>query len=150
MVWILPDEEEKRIEQITQNRMTCMEAINKQEQETEELKKYMPVTHVGFYAPADELNRLVFRASLVAAMRAKVEGFVGVMITASSRKNDINGIKLLDKDGKAWTGHWMFVLELIVNTVDIESSLRNMNEVSIRGFPTSADIFGNEAIEAPL
>ena len=52
MVWILPDEEEKRIEQITQNRMTCMEAINKQEQETEELKKYMPVTHVGFYAPA--------------------------------------------------------------------------------------------------
>ena len=108
------------------------------------------MTHVGFYAEADKLERLVYRASLVAAMRAKSEGVVGVMITASSRKNDMNGLKLIDGDGNLWSGHWMNVVELIVNTVDLDYSIRNLGEASIRGFPTSSDMFGLEPVRPPL
>jgi len=149
-VWILPDEEENRIERCMQNRTSCLAACKKMEEETEPLEKYMPMSHVGFYDLAANLDRLVFRASLVAAMRSKSDGIVGVMITASSRKDDMNGIKLVDKDGNPWTGHWKFVVELLVNTIDLEHSLRNMNEVTIRGYPTFSDMFGVDAIAEPL
>mmetsp|Transcript_22783 Transcript_22783/g.28205 ORF Transcript_22783/g.28205 Transcript_22783/m.28205 type:complete len:87 (-) Transcript_22783:57-317(-) len=83
-------------------------------------------------------------------MRAKSDGVVALLVTASSKTEEYNGLKLIDSDGSAWNGDWELICEMIVNSVDLEFSLKNLNEVTIRGFPTTNDMFSSDAIKPPL
>ena len=82
-------------------------------------------------------------------MRAKTDGVVALLVTASSRTDRYNGLKLIDKDGSPWSADWELICEMVVNSVDLDFSLKNLNEITIRGFPTRNDLFGLDAIPPP-
>ena len=75
-------------------------------------------------------------------MRAKTKGTCGIMITASHNPHYDNGIKLIDGDAGFLNADWELLSEMIVNSVDLEWSMKNLNELQIRGFPMQVNLFG--------
>ena len=57
------------------------------------------------------------------------------MITASHNPPEDNGIKLVDSEGGFFNTDWEKLAEMLVNSLDLEWSMKNLNELQIRGFP---------------
>ena len=72
------------------------------------------------------------------------------MITASHNHHEDNGIKIYEPDGKLLSAEWELLAEMVVNSVDLRWSMKNINELTLKGFPCSANLFGVQAIPTPL
>ena len=83
-------------------------------------------------------------------MRAKSLGTCGIMITASHNHHEDNGIKIFEPDGKLLSAEWELLAEMIINSVDLIWSMKNINELTLKGFPTMSNLFGVEPIPPPL
>ncbi|KAJ8274721.1 hypothetical protein COCON_G00093460 [Conger conger] len=64
----------------------------------------------GFRTHANQLDHIMFRMGLLAALRSKkTKSTIGVMVTASHNPEEDNGVKLIDPMGEmvtpAWEGH---------------------------------------------
>ena len=95
----------------------------------------------GFRGKADTLERAAFRVGLFVAIRAKIKGVCGVMITASHNGPEDNGVKIVEKDGSMLDPEWEEWAEFIVNSEDVKTTLLNLNELFIKGLPLGFDAF---------
>lgn len=83
----------------------------------------------GFRTLGETLDRVCFRAGLLAGIRAKTHGgLAGVMVTASHNPKQDNGLKIFEKDGEMLEPAWEKLAEDIVNTKDIAGFLRELGE----------------------
>ena len=116
------------------SRIALFERIETIEKEMEEPPR-IEFTSVGFRGVAETLDRVAFRAGLVASMRAKLKGTMGVMVSGGYREESINGVKFIEPDGQNLDPSWHEIAELVVNSMDVKFSLKNLNELAIKGFP---------------
>ena len=72
------------------------------------------------------------------------------MITASHNRHEDNGIKIFEPDGKILGAEWELLAEMLVNSVDLIWSMKNLNELTLKGFPTQTNLFSVQAIPPPL
>ena len=76
-------------------------------------------------------------------------GTMGVMVTASHNHHADNGVKIIEPNGDMLVQDWELIAELIINSEDIVKSLKNFNQLQIKGFPMRVDVFGSQAIPEP-
>lgn len=94
---------------------------------------------------------MAFRLGLLVAIRAKLTGLNGVMITASHNGPGDNGMKIVEKDGSMLAQSWEEWAEILINSHDIKASLQNMNELYCKGLPIGFDIFDYQPVpKAPI
>ena len=86
-------------EEISKNRERVLDAIREADAKYKEPEQILKYGTAGFRADADLLERAAFRVGLVVALRAKVVGTCGVMITASHNTHSDNGVKIIEPDG---------------------------------------------------
>ena len=79
----------------------------------------------GFRTLGSHLEKVCFRAGILAAIRAKVSGhdLTGVMVTASHNPKQDNGIKIVEADGAMLHPEWEKYAELLVNAKDLPAAL---------------------------
>ncbi len=90
----------------------------------------------GFRTLGDTLDRVCFRAGLLAGIRAKTHGgLAGVMVTASHNPKQDNGLKIFERDGEMLEPSWEKLAEELVNAKDLASFLRTLRETgTVEGF----------------
>lgn len=77
-----------------------------------ESEKDFPIPHqieygnAGFLDSEEVMLRVAFRVGLVTAMRAKLKGTYGVMISGGHRVSSINGVKIIEPDGGSLEHSW--------------------------------------------
>lgn len=96
----LPREEKDRIVEMGRAKDAVLEAMAKADQNYSEVDDHIPYGTSGFRADAAKMPRICFRAAVVVAMRAKVVGSMGIMVTGSSHEFEINGFKVVDQAGE--------------------------------------------------
>ena len=57
------------------------------------------------------------------------------MVSGGYREESINGVKIIEPDGNNLHESWHELAELIVNSADIQFSLKNVNELTVKHFP---------------
>ena len=77
----------------------------------------------GFRTHSDHLDQVCFRCGILVAIRAKMEGSSGLMITASHNHRDDNGVKIIEHNGDVLPVSWEPFAELIVNSTNLEYTL---------------------------
>jgi phosphoglucomutase len=83
----------------------------------------------GFRTLGDTLDRVCFRAGIMAGIRAKTHGgLAGVMVTASHNPKQDNGLKIFERDGEMLEAAWEKLAEDIVNTKDIAGFLSELGD----------------------
>ena len=83
----------------------------------------------GFRTLGETLDRVCFRAGILAGIRAKLHGgLAGVMVTASHNPKQDNGLKIFEKDGSMLEPAWEKLAEGLVNSEDLESFLIDLSE----------------------
>jgi len=87
------------------------------------------------------MERVCFRIGLVVAIRAKITGLNGVMITASHNQHQDNGVKIIEKDGTMLGTSWGPIAEHVVNCKDIAETMYNINEQKVKGSTMGINIF---------
>ena len=112
-------------------------------------ERHLSYGTAGFRAKADLLERAAFRIGLFVSIRAKFAGNMGVMVTASHNHHEDNGVKIIESNGSMLVQEWEMIAEMIINSHDLEKSLKTFNELQIKGFPMRVDIFGTQAIPEP-
>ena len=60
----------------------------------------------GFRTLGDTLDRVSFRAGILAGIRAKMRGLAGIMVTASHNPKQDNGLKIIENDGSMLEPSW--------------------------------------------
>src|SRR4051812_26089913 len=88
----------------------------------------------GFRTLGDNLDRVCFRAGILAAIRAKMRGLAGVMVTASHNPKQDNGLKIIERDGSMLEQKWENLAEQLVNAPDIIEFLQDLNNNKIEEF----------------
>lgn len=90
----------------------------------------------GFRTLGDTLDRVCFRAGLLAGIRAKTHGgLAGVMATASHNPKQDNGLKIFERDGEMLEPAWEKLAEDMVNARDLAGFLRVLRETgTVEGF----------------
>jgi phosphoacetylglucosamine mutase len=73
------------------------------------------------------MERAAFRVGLVVARRAKIVGNMGVMVTASHNHHEDNGVKIIEPDGSMLVQDWELIAEMLINSKDLETSLKTFN-----------------------
>ena len=104
-----------------------MEAVLEQDAKYPDPEKHLGYGTAGFRAHSSLLERAAYRVGLVVGMRAKVKGTCGVMVTASHNQHEDNGVKIIEPDGSMLVQDWELIAEMIINSQDLESSLKNIN-----------------------
>jgi phosphoacetylglucosamine mutase len=95
----------------------------------------------GFRTLGDYLDRVSFRAGLLAGIRSKTHGRLsGVMVTASHNPKQDNGLKIFDKDGSMLEPAWEKLAEGLVNAQDVSQFLRDLNDGKLE-YSVEGDIF---------
>ena len=88
----------------------------------------------GFRTLGETLDRVCFRAGILAGIRAKLHGgLAGVMVTASHNPKQDNGLKIFEKDGSMLEPAWEKLAEGLVNTEDLPGFLRDLNDGKLAG-----------------
>jgi len=86
----------------------------------------------GFRTRAEDLDYVLYRVGMLAALRSKSKGgyAVGLMITASHNPEPDNGVKLVDPRGEMLYEKWEEFATKLVNASDsdVESVLRHIAE----------------------
>ena len=83
----------------------------------------------GFRTLGSHLERVCFRAGLLAAIRAKVKGgLAGVMVTASHNPWQDNGLKLIEADGSMLEADWERLAETLVNAENLSETLLEVSK----------------------
>jgi len=80
------------------------------------------------------LERVCFRVGLVVAIRAKITGLLGVMITASHNQHEDNGVKIVERDGSMLNVDWEPIAETIVNSKNIAETISAFTPPSDKDF----------------
>ena len=88
----------------------------------------------GFRTLGEHLDRACFRAGILAAIRSKMRGLSGVMITASHNPKQDNGLKIIERDGSMLEQHWESLAEQLVNAPDLLEFLHSLNGNKIEEF----------------
>uniref|UniRef100_A0A3Q3AT24 Phosphoacetylglucosamine mutase n=1 Tax=Kryptolebias marmoratus TaxID=37003 RepID=A0A3Q3AT24_KRYMA len=71
----------------------------------------------GFRTNANQLDHIMFRMGLLAALRSKkTKATIGVMVTASHNPEEDNGVKLVDPMGEMLTATWEGFATQLANT----------------------------------
>jgi phosphoacetylglucosamine mutase len=78
----------------------------------------------GFRTLGEYLDRVCFRTGILAAIRAKMRGLGGVMITASHNPKQDNGVKIIERDGSMLEPKWEKLAEDLVNAPDLSEYLQ--------------------------
>ena len=95
----------------------------------------------GFRTLASTLDRVCFRAGLLAAIRAKLHGgLAGVMVTASHNPKQDNGLKIFEKDGSMLEPQWEKLAEGLVNAPDLPTFLADLNEGKLKSVYPEVEI----------
>lgn len=97
---VTPREEKERIAEMGRAKDQVLEAMIKVDRTYEEIDEHIPYGTAGFRSSVNKMTRVCFRGALVVAMRAKVVGSMGIMVTGSSHVSQINGLKVIDADGE--------------------------------------------------
>ena len=148
--YLAVSEEVKRFaEDLTNNKQNCLNAIDAKDPTYPELEEHLAYGTAGFRGRVDQMHKVCFRIALVVAMRAKTKGTIGIMVTGSATKYTENGVKIIDVGGGFLPHDWELIADTIVNSCDIRFSMKNLNEIAVRGFPDVVDFFGVTAIPEP-
>lgn len=86
--------------------------------------KYLRYGTAGFRDDASKLDRAFFRVGLVVALRAKLVGTMGIMITASHNPAKDNGVKIIEPNGHMLTPEWEPISEKIVNSESLQNDVK--------------------------
>ena len=113
----------------------AIEKIEKIESSIEDPEQRFEYGQHGFRGDGKKLRRIAFRVGLFIGQRSKLRGTYGIMISGGHREKDINGILIIEPGGGQYDEAWVEMLELFVNSVDIIFSVKNMNEIQLKGFP---------------
>ena len=81
----------------------------------------------GFRYDAAYMERLDFRVGIFMALKAKLNGLGGVMVTASHNPPHYNGLKLVERDGFLLGVDWEPLADEIVNAEDIGAKLEELD-----------------------
>ena len=122
-------------------RTTAIEKILEAERDYNHLTKRVEYGLNGFRENASCLERIAFRVGLYVAIRAKMKGTYGIMITGGHRDVNINGIKIIEPDGSNLPTEQHEMCDLFVNTVDIAFSVKNLNELTMKHWPMGQNLF---------
>ena len=122
-------------------RMQLLEKVDEYEKSFEDPQKTIPYGEHGFRDEAKNLDRLAFRVGLFTGIRSRVKGTYGIMVSGGHREHEINGVKIIEPDGRNLDKEWREMAEIFMNTCDIEFSLKNLNELTIKQFPLGINIF---------
>ena len=88
----------------------------------------------GFRTLGEVLDRVCFRAGILAGIRAKTHGgLAGVMVTASHNPKQDNGLKIFDRDGSMLEPSWEKLAEDLVNSQDLAGFLNDLVEGKSQG-----------------
>ena len=123
------DETMEWAEQLANSRAQALETIERCDTQYEDPGEHVYFGTAGFRDHHTKVQRTAFRLALLIAMRCKTQGTCGVMVTASQYHHEDNGIKLIDKGGNFLNPDWELLSEMIVNSVDLEWSMKNLNEL---------------------
>ena len=135
--------------ELQQSREQVLSAIEAEDRQYEELENHIGYGSGGFQGHSDVMKKVCFRVGLIVAMRAKSVGTCGIMVTGSHLPPEMNGVKLIEPDGRPLVNDWELISEMIVNSKDLDYSLKNLNQLTIKGFPTMTNLFGVSAIPSP-
>jgi len=88
----------------------------------------------GFRTLGDNLDQVCFRVAILVAIRAKMTGSAGMMITASHNPKDDNGVKVIEDNGDVLPVSWEPYAEQIVNSSNLEETLHQLFDTLERKF----------------
>lgn len=106
-----------------------------------DIEKQLSYGTAGFRTLGSLLDRACFRVGILVAIRAKITGRCGIMITASHNDWCDNGVKIIEHDGSMLVTHWEKLAEHFVNTPNIMETCENFNEIKIKGYLLGVNIF---------
>ena len=82
-----------------------------------------------------------FRVGIAAAMISKVKGGCCIMISGGGDTNEFNGAKISFLDGGQLDASWIEITNLIVNSNEVERTIKTFNELAFKGFPLGINFF---------
>lgn len=118
----------------TANREDMLKRIAQADATYKVIEKKFSYGTAGFRTLGEVLDRVCFRAGILAGIRAKTHGgLAGVMVTASHNPKQDNGLKIFDRDGSMLEASWEKLAEDLVNTPDLAGFLRDLAEGKSQG-----------------
>lgn len=101
----------------------------------------------GFRTKASHLDWVMYRMGLLACLRSicQQNKFIGCMITASHNPQEDNGCKLVDPLGNMLEESWEKHASLLVNTNDVEATLKQLCENEFKDWVSKFDDQNKEA-----
>ncbi|XP_069014507.1 phosphoacetylglucosamine mutase [Embiotoca jacksoni] len=98
----------------------------------------------GFRTNAKQLDHIMFRMGMMAALRSKkTEATIGVMVTASHNPEEDNGVKLIDPMGEMVTPAWEGYATQLANAEqeDLLAALKDIIEEEDINMSQEANVF---------
>lgn len=80
----------------------------------------------GFRDKGELLDSCCFRVAILVAIRAKLNGAAGMMITASHNPKEDNGIKVIEHNGDTLPIPLEKYAEELVNSNDLKKTLKSL------------------------
>ena len=82
-----------------ENRTDALERIEKAEEEYKDPEERLEYGVNGFRDVAEKLERAAFRVGLYTAIKAKMRGTYGIMISGGHREKEVNGVMIVEPTG---------------------------------------------------